>query len=532
MVRLIVTERDALRADVSVADEAVYIGSRPGCKIYLNDLRVGKQHCVIFPEREGCWVLEHLDEKKYTRVNGLVVSDRHELRDGDEITIQEYAIRVHLESRPYEPPAPTVQEMARITHFPLPPGSIVRKPEDVVHLTRAQLDQLRRIGLSFNKISSLAELMDLALMTLLQVFKGRQAWMCITGSTAPASLAEGRNMAGHPIEPPPLAEKLRYRCTDRSQHVCIPSVGDGQTGSAMAVPLIGPEGKLGLIYVDNRPTSPPYTQQDLDFLGLLAAVVGVHIEATVHKQARLRAEVSYGELNVARKVRTQLLPSAHPEWENLRMVRLAEDGERGVRDFYDAIKLPDKSAALILARAEAPLDRSLQMLAQVRAAFRVGSLHADPSHVILRALNWLLYEPAEHNALHVCVANVNPTTGDVHYATAGEPGLVIVDDRGTPRELPLCKAPPAGTVRNFDFTTQRDHLHTGQMLALFTDGVTALTNAQGVPLGRTRFVEMLADVFGQPVVPAMNELMTDLHDYMKDGHRPHDVTILLLAREA
>jgi serine phosphatase RsbU (regulator of sigma subunit) len=530
-MRLVVSERDTLMADVSVVDEAVYIGSRPGCKIHLNDLRVEKQHCVIFPERPGCWVLEPLAEKGYTRVNGVVVSKRHELRDGDQISIQEYAIRVQLEGRQPEPVLPAVHELARITQFPLPAGSVVRKPDDPIRLTRAQLDQLRQIGLSFNKTNNMAELIDLALMTLLQVFRGRQAWLSITGKSAPASLAEGRNVAGHPIETPSLAEKLRYRCVDRSQHVCIPEGGEEQTGSAMAVPLIGPEGKLGMIYVDSRLGAQPYSEQDLDFLSALASIVGVHIEATTYKQARLRAEASLSELIIARKIRTHLIPSAHPEWQSLRMVRLIDDGEGSVTDFYDAIKLADKSASLILAQADAGPDRSLQILAQVRAAFRVASLHSDPPHVIIRALNWLLHEPTGQNGLHVVAMNINPATGDLAYCTAGEPNLLIVDNQGKPRELPLSKAPSAGTVRNFDFSTQRDVLRPAEMLAMFTNGIFALTNAEGAQLSRPRVIEMIADVFGQPVAPAMGELMTDLHAYIKAGHRPQDVTILLLSRE-
>ncbi len=531
-MRLIVTERDAVLADVSVVDEAVYIGSRPGCKVHLHDLRLAKQHCVIFPEPEGRWILEQLDEKGYTRVNGMLVSDRRVVKDGDTITILDYVIKVQAHEQRIEPTVPPAPGPGRTTLFPLPPNALVRKPDEDVHLNRTQLDQLRRIGLSFNKTSSLSELVDLTLMTLLQVFKGRHAWMCVSGGPASIEVAEGRNMSGHPVEQPPLAEKLRFRCIDRSQHVCLPNAESEGAGSAMAVSLIGPEGKLGMIYVDNRPGSPAYGEAELDFLGVLSAVIGVHVEATVHKQARVRAEVTASELSAARKVKTHLLPSAHPEWGRLRVVRLAEDGERGVSDFYDVVKLTDKNAGLILARSAGPPDRRLDALAQARAAFRVGSLHGDPPNVIVRELNWLLHVPDEHNLLHVCVMHIHPNTGALSYCTAGITHGVVFGARGTPRELPPSKAPPAGAVRNYDFVIQQDTLENDEMLALFTDGTTAITDANGVPLGRNRVVEIIGDVYGQPVAPAMTELMTELHEYVKGGHRPQDLTILLISREA
>jgi len=531
VIHLIVTENSTLKADFSVNDEAIYIGSRPGCKVFLNDLRVGKQHCVIFPDPKSGWVIEHLEEGRYTRVNGVVISHRQELRSGDIITIQDYAIEVRLMGKSPDSSATGIAEAPHIEPQALPTGSIVHKLDDPIQLTRGRLDQLRQIGLGFNKTATLPELTDLTLMTLLQVFKGYRAWMGLFGAGAPATFSEGRDMTGRPIETPSLIASLRSRCVDRSQHIAIPAVGDGRTGSAMAVPLIGPGGKLGMIYVDNRPGTAAFTEQDVGFLVALSAIISVHIEATAHKQARLASEVHSAELVIAKKIRARLLPGAHPEWDTLRVVRLAEDGETGVSDLYDVVKLANKSAAMILVQAEAPLDQTVQMLAQVRSTFRVTSLHADPPHVQMRALNWLLHNPAEHPLLHACAVQINPVSGELAYSTAGSPNLFIFDRQGTPRELNPPKTLPVGSNRTTEFTTLHDRLDPGQTLVMFTEGATAIVNANRLVLGRSALLDMLSDVCGQPVTPAISELASDLYEFMKDGQHPKDMTILLVGRE-
>ena len=91
-MRLIVLDNGAMIAEVTCGKEAVYVGSREGCRLQLPDSRVPEQHAVIFPLGKSEWVLQRLDPGQEIHVNGTNVTDRVSLKTGDEIQILDYLL--------------------------------------------------------------------------------------------------------------------------------------------------------------------------------------------------------------------------------------------------------------------------------------------------------------------------------------------------------------------------------------------------------------------------------------------------------
>ena len=96
-MRLIVLQNDAMIADVICGTEAIYIGSREGSRVHLPDAQIAPQQAVVCPESDGSWQLRQLDTRLQVHVNGTVVPETARLKTGDEIRIQDYAIRVYPE---------------------------------------------------------------------------------------------------------------------------------------------------------------------------------------------------------------------------------------------------------------------------------------------------------------------------------------------------------------------------------------------------------------------------------------------------
>ena len=87
------------RADLGTyvfIDGPVVIGRDPVCNIPLQDLGVSRRHAMISPNSKGELVLADLNSTNGTRVNGMPVTQKCVLRDGEKIIVGGTVLRFGL----------------------------------------------------------------------------------------------------------------------------------------------------------------------------------------------------------------------------------------------------------------------------------------------------------------------------------------------------------------------------------------------------------------------------------------------------
>ena len=187
-MRLIVLQSDAMIADVVCGREAVHMGSREDCRIPLLDPRIAAEQAVVFPEGEGAWWLAQLDTACEIHVNGRTVTDRIELKAGDEIRIQDYSVRVYPDYD--EPAAPRVAlgtsraQLERFAQAKLPLSAVLKRADEPLVVQPGQLDSVGRASLAVSGCVTIEELMDNALLHLLTAFAAQRAWIGRNAQTA------------------------------------------------------------------------------------------------------------------------------------------------------------------------------------------------------------------------------------------------------------------------------------------------------------------------------------------------------------
>lgn len=86
LIRLTITERTGTVRDVEwTVEGSIFVGRSDICNIYFDDDRLSKQHFAIEANKMACYI-EDLETTNGTFVNGVKLSGRRMLLDGDEIT--------------------------------------------------------------------------------------------------------------------------------------------------------------------------------------------------------------------------------------------------------------------------------------------------------------------------------------------------------------------------------------------------------------------------------------------------------------
>lgn len=535
-MRLIVLLEGAMIQDVICGNEQVLVGSHDDCRIKLEDARIAAQQLLIQFE-SGAWRARSLDPACLVKINGRPMTADAGLSPGDELQLASFAIRVYpdFEERGDRSSAAAAYSrlaMERFAQSKLPSTATVKRPEEPVTIQSNQVCTVGRASVAAANSTSVQELMDAALKFIFETFDAQRAWIGVRRLNYGAmDYVEGRMLTGQATDLPPIGDELKPRCLDRGQFVYIPMLSSEERVSILAGPLPGPDGPLGMMYVDTGDTNHRFDFRDLELFVLSQAVFAHQLDALLQVAARNRAAQIEGQVSVAHECQTRLTPRKLPQSDELQFGAFREPGHERSGDIYDVMRLNDGTVALFIAQTPATGALPPILMTQVHCAFRYACMHQDAPNVFLQALNWVISEVQREQPLHCFAGRLDPKTGELRYSVAGAIGALIISQRGEERALsPAPGTAPLGAGRGASYPALVEQIEHGETLVLFTQGVTTARNRRGEVFGQERFVDILCDNFGQAASASLKEMLTDLRNFTEGGSQPDDITVILSHR--
>jgi sigma-B regulation protein RsbU (phosphoserine phosphatase) len=124
---------------------------------------------------------------------------------------------------------------------------------------------------------------------------------------------------------------------------------------------------------------------------------------------------------------------------------------------------------------------------------------------------------------------LEPSTGEIEYTNAGHnPGLLLHAD-GSIEELGSHGLPLA-LFPGKPYGSSKLTLAAGELLCLYTDGVTEANSPDGTEFGFPRLKDFLAHQVGHPPTEIEDELLKELEDHAQGEPFADDRTLLMIRR--
>ncbi|MBK8915659.1 MAG: SpoIIE family protein phosphatase [Phycisphaerales bacterium] len=533
-MRLVVHESDAIVSDVFCDRDPVQIGSGDDCAVrlpadlpaYAGSIHATDEGHALTPADGGVVAI---------LVNGAAIDGRVLLRAGDEVRVGSVVIEVMQESTEAAWRPEITTSVAHLTRFAqtsqLPPGSLVKRTDEAIGVQPLHVQRIGQVNLKLASCITPEQIMEVALEAIQSAFSPQRVWIGIRRvNYGVMEYVQGRTNSGQSADLPEAGEKLKPRVLDRAQFVLIQQWTPDERLGIMTGPFAGPDGTLGMIYLDGPERR--FAPADLDYLILLSNTLAVQLDAVFRYIAQNRAAMLAGEISVAHEIQARLTPKKLPQWEDvLQIGAFREPGREHTGDIYDVVKLASGHAAIMIANTPATGPLPSMLMAQAHAAFRVAAMHQDPPHVFLRSLNHVLFDPARDRLLNCFVGLIDPAEGTLRYAMAGTTGAFIIGLRGEERALaPSPAEPMLGDTRAPSYSLRNTELESSETLVLFTPGVVTAKSRAGEVFGQDRFVNFLCDGFGQLASQLLKEMLADLRSFTEGGLQPDDITVILAHR--
>jgi serine phosphatase RsbU (regulator of sigma subunit) len=302
--------------------------------------------------------------------------------------------------------------------------------------------------------------------------------------------------------------------------------------SAMCVPLWNNKEVIGLIYVDTVGAASAYSREDLQVLTLVANLAAVKIENARLFLRDQQMKVMERELAAAARIQQRLLPAAAPPFPGWVMVGrnvpcLAVGG-----DYFDLqLRGPDRLGVAVGDVSGKGLPAAI-LMATVQAAFRaLLGAGAGVPEVVSRLNATVVSNSGDEKFLTFFCGELDRGSGRMTYVNAGHNPPILLRAGGAIERL-FSGGLALGLMDEASFPPQEVLLADGDLLVLFSDGITESQNTANDEYGDDRFIGLLRDLRGEPLPAIRDRVLEAVRDFAGAAGQFDDITLVLLRREA
>ena len=198
------------------------------------------------------------------------------------------------------------------------------------------------------------------------------------------------------------------------------------------------------------------------------------------------------ELEIAKQVQARLFPQFQPKLKTVEYAGVCLQARQVGGDYFDFLNLGPQRLGLIIGDVSGKGIAAALLMANLQANLRSQSALAfDQPEALLRSVNRLFYDNTGDSAYaSLLYAEYCDTTRRLRYINCGHlSGLLLRRDGQL--ELLESTSTPLGLFQDSDCFMREQELAPGDVLALYTDGITEASNEQGEEFGERGLVEAL-----------------------------------------
>ena len=198
------------------------------------------------------------------------------------------------------------------------------------------------------------------------------------------------------------------------------------------------------------------------------------------------------ELEIAKQVQARLFPQIQPELRTVEYAGICLQARQVGGDYFDFLNLGPQRLGLIIGDVSGKGIAAALLMANLQASLRSQSAVAfDDPEALLRSVNRLFYDNTSDNAYaSLLFAEYDDATCRLRYANCGHLSGLLLRRDGNVEQLESTST-LLGLFKDWDCSMREQELAPGDVLVLYTDGVTEASNHHGQEFGERCLIESL-----------------------------------------
>ena len=306
-----------------------------------------------------------------------------------------------------------------------------------------------------------------------------------------------------------------------------------QSRNMICVPLNNNQGKtIGVLQAINI-KEDFLNEEMLGLVQTLANQAATALENVHVKQQQLAAELVNKELEVATEIQARFFPQQTPNLEGYEVAGCSIPAKDVGGDYYDFIPNPEPCQhGFVVADVTGKGVPASLLMATMRATLR-ANIQNNPNDIVqaLRQVNGDIYRDSPVDKFITSIyCNLDYESHELSYVNSGHnPPYIVRANDNRIEELDQGGV-MLGIMEEIDLPKATLSIDKGDILMLFSDGVTEATNPSGELFSEERFEQWLLDHNQLSAEEMKDALLKTLRDYADGSPQSDDITFIIVKR--
>ncbi|EGB14780.1 protein serine/threonine phosphatase with Cache sensor [Pseudodesulfovibrio mercurii] len=238
------------------------------------------------------------------------------------------------------------------------------------------------------------------------------------------------------------------------------------------------------------------------------------------------------ELRIAREIQMGILPKLFPAFPDRREFEVfasIEPAKEVGGDLYDFFFVDETHFCFLVGDVSGKGVPAAFFMAVTKTLLKVVSERGlDPGEILTRVNADLSSENESCMFVTLFLAILDIETGETRYANAGHNPPIFLPCGGEPELVPPLGEPVAGIMEGMRYSTRTMTFKPGDLLFVYTDGVTEAMNPDSELFGEERLTRLLAGE-SEPFAPKLvKDVGAAIHDFARGAEQSDDITMLAM----
>jgi phosphoserine phosphatase RsbU/P len=425
----------------------------------------------------------------------------------------------------------------------------IQQENEAQGLAQEMLDKYEELNLLYDMISELSTIFDeaeICRVTLARAIKvinvGCGAIAMLSPEKKELTIVEIQNKKKYQFLSKPekllsiarltieMQKEILYGEQREVPEDLISNLSNKELWTTMSVPIQTGDSISGALILIGKINNEVFNSGDIKLLSAIASYAGITINSNRMVEQMRVAEALQHEIKLAQNIQQSLLPRETPDISNLEIAGVCLPAADVGGDLFHFSKLQDDYWGFAVADVSGHGIGAALTMASLRSTIRSESRDNPSPNLIIKNVNSLMCGDTQDTGMYAtlfCTA-YNEKTKRLIYTNAGHPKPYLFQSKNQ-KVLALDKGGlPVGMFEGEQYENGQLQLNKGDILVIYTDGLTEARNETGEFYNENRLLEVIQKNIKKTANNLLEMILDSVKTYQGNVQQKDDITIVVL----
>jgi len=302
--------------------------------------------------------------------------------------------------------------------------------------------------------------------------------------------------------------------------------------SIVAFPIMISEERIGILVL-LKELKEGFNSELVNITQTFVNQAGISIEGFKLMSEAIENERYKEELNIAKNVQSRLLPKILDANADFDITAFSEAADEVGGDYYDSFKINDHKIALIIGDVSGKGTSAAFHMSQMKGVFHaLAQLDLPPEEFLIKANKAINTSLDKTSFVTISYFVLDRAEKMVKFARAGHCPTLYFDKEKNRASYFTNKGLGLGIVRNDSFAKyvqpRAFSYLPGDILVLYTDGITEAKNFKGDELGYDHLAKIINENAGLEAADLQKKIIAELYEFCGQTDLDDDYTTVIV----